>query len=411
MANHSFPDRKKVIANATKLLVFLTVFLATAFILFNLLSKRGGNRNYTNIPKEFHLTYMPADFKVNIDEENALAILSNPNRYKREFDKLVYDFNLSLLNHVANRMGLNSRMKQDIQKEYEAQHSYIRGMYYNDFVTIKDTTSVGYKTWYGTELMDATDYFNEVASKYTCFMVNLILVKVLETHNGTIAAKGSKVETPCGIALTEGLRPMVKRLQERAAIEDFSRSKGFVQERVEKSIAELATMEVTNTKALNRKLQTKMWGYAVSSTDVEMSATSHVKIGFDLSNHFSISVDTKGKMVAVTLPEPKILSMEVYPRVDKIDIGWLRELKSSDFNSDMKALADAFRQDVIQSEVFNQSKAQVAELMNTMLEPVVASLGKDYRLKVQFTGRNEDIEFNEASTSGSVVSRASSTGF
>ena len=31
-----------------------------------------------------------------IDEEDALVILSNPNRYRRDFDKLVYDFNLSL---------------------------------------------------------------------------------------------------------------------------------------------------------------------------------------------------------------------------------------------------------------------------------------------------------------------------
>ncbi len=409
MANYSHSKRNKAVANATKMLVFVTVFLATAFILFNLLSKRDGNRNYTNIPKEFHLTYMPADFKANFDEENALAILSNPSRYKREFDKLVYDFNVSLLNHVANRMGLDSRIKNDIKKEYENQHAYIRGMYYNDFVTIKDTTSTGYKTWYGTELVDATEYFNEVASKYTCFMVNLVLVKVLETHGGAIAAKGSKVETPCGIALSEGLRPMVKRLQERAAIEDFTRAKGFVQDRVEKAIAELATMEVTNTKALNRKLQTKIWGYAVSSTDVEISATSQLKIGFDLAQYFNLNVEKPSKIVVVTLPEPKILSLEVYPRVDKMDIGWMRELKSADFNADMKALTEAFRQDVIQSDVFNKSKAQVAELMDTMLGPIVASLGKDYRLKVQFTGRENAVSAEPASTS--IVSRASSTGF
>ncbi len=409
MANYSHSNRKKLVTNATKVLVFLAVFLATAFILFNLLSKRDGNRNYTNIPKEFHLTYMPADFKANFDEENALAILSNPSRYKREFDKLVYDFNLSLLYHVANRMGLDSRLKNEIKKEYENQHAYIRGMYYNDFVTIKDTTSTGYKTWYGTEFVDATEYFNEVASKYTCFMVNLVLVKVLETHGGAIAAKGSNVETPCGIALTEGLRPMVKRLQERAAIEDFTRAKGFVQERVEKAIAELATMEVTNTKALNRKLQTKVWGYAVSSTDVEISATSQLKIGFDLAQYFSLNVEKQNKMVVVTLPEPKILSLEVYPRVDKMDIGWMRELKGADFNADMKALTEAFRQDVIKSDVFNKSKAQVAELMDTMLGPIVASLGKDYRLKVQFTGRENAQSVEPSSTS--MVSRASSTGF
>ncbi|MEL6719392.1 MAG: DUF4230 domain-containing protein, partial [Bacteroidota bacterium] len=167
-----------------------------------------GGRDYTNIPKEYHLTYQPADFQGKIDDENALAILTNPNRYQREFNQLVYDFNISLLNHVANRMGLSDIDKRNMQKEYDKHHEYIKGMYYNDFITLKDTTSTAYKSWYGTEMGDAVEYMNEVASKYTCFLVNLVLGSVLETQGGAIAAKGNRVETPCGIALTEGLRPM-----------------------------------------------------------------------------------------------------------------------------------------------------------------------------------------------------------
>ncbi len=392
MANYE--NRKRgLLATLPKLLVFLLIFVGTAFVLFRLLGggSNSDKRSYTTVPKEYHLTYMPADFRANIDTDNALAVLSNPNRYQREFDKLVYDFNLSLLNHVANRMGLDSSTKGQIEKEYERRHDLYRNLYYNDFTMLQDTSSVGYKSWYGTELMDATDYFNEVASRHTCALITDILATVLETQGGAFAAKGSKVETPCGIAFSEGLRPMIKRLEERAAIEDFSRSKGFVQERVERAIAELATMEVTDTKALSRNLKTKVWGYAVSSTDIEISATSRMKVGFNLNKQFEIDVNANNKIVSITLPEPEILSLEVFPRVDKMNIGWMRELKGADFNQDMEALTDAFRQEAMQSDIFSKSKTRVAELMDTMLGPLVASLGNQYRLRVQFTGNNPSV--------------------
>lgn len=410
MANNE-SRRRGLLATLPKLLIFLVVFAGTAFILFRLLG--GGisseKRNYTTIPKEYHLTYMPSDFRADIDTDNALAILSNPNRYQREFDQLVYDFNLSLLNHVANRMGLDSSTKGQITREYERRHDLYRNLYYNDFMMLKDTSAIGYKTWYGTELMDATDYFHEVASRHTCSLITDILVTVLETQGGAFAAKGSKVETPCGIAFSEGLRPMIKRLQEQAAIEDFSRAKGFVQERVERAIAELATMEVSDTKALSRKLQTKVWGYAVSSTDVEISATSKMKVGFDLNKQFRIDVNSNAKMIEITLPQPEILSLEVFPRVDKMNIGWMRELKGTDFNQDMEALTDAFRQDAMKSDVFGKARTQAAELMDTMLGPVVASLGNKYRLKVQFEESNREIPMS-ASSSGE-IERASALSF
>ncbi|MEM0992227.1 MAG: DUF4230 domain-containing protein [Bacteroidota bacterium] len=377
-------EGKGLMGGLPKMILILLVVGAAAFLLLRFFGGEGGDRNYTNIPKEYQLTYQPSEFRGQIDEENALAILSNPNRYQREFNQLVYDFNLSLLQHVADRMGLAEADKREIQREYDKHHEYIKGMYYNDFITLKDTTSRAYKTWYGTEMTDAVEFMNEVSSKYTCFLVNLVLSAVLETQGGAIAAKGNKVETPCGIALTEGLRPMIKRLQSKAAIEDFSRSKGLIQERVERAIAELATMEVEDTKALSRSLQTKVLGYAVSTTDIEISAMSQLKVGFDLQKAFDVSVSNQRKEVVITLPQPEILSLEVYPRVDKMDIGWMRELKSADLNRDMEALTEAFRDDAINSDIFDKAKQQAADLMDTMLAPMVSAMGNQYKLRIQF---------------------------
>lgn len=360
--------------------------------------------SYTNIPEEFHLTYKPAGFKGNINAENAMAILTNPARYKREFNELIHQFNMDLVNHTTERMGLDENLRNAARLEYERQHPSIEEMYYRDFIALQDSTSRGYKSWYGTEITDAVTAMNEVSSKYTCFMLNAVLYAVLDTQGGSMAGKGANVETPCGVAMTEGLRPTIKRMQEMAAIEDFTRSKNLVHQRVESSIAELATREIKDTKAISRNLQTKIWGFSVSETAIEVSATSYIKVGFDLNKMFDLAVDKQNKFVVVTLPNPEILSLEVYPRYDKLSVGWLSKLNPDDLNKDMKLLADAFHNDARKSDVFDNAKQEAGQLMDTMLGPMVASLGNNYRLKVQFQEmeNEQDVEIGDQQRSNVV---------
>ncbi|RMG76436.1 MAG: DUF4230 domain-containing protein [Bacteroidetes bacterium] len=372
-----------------KLLVYLAAIVLAGIIYFKYfkkepLNERGFGSTYTEVPEEVQIKYIPADFEADLDEEMALAVLSNPVRYAREFDQLIFDFNRALLNHVANRMGLPDTLKVQIQKEYEKQHPYLRKLYFDDFVALKDTTDNIAPVWYENESSNAVDVLYEVASKYTCTLVNQVLVAVLKTHEGSLYVKGSKINTPCGVALLEGLQPLIKRLKESAAINDFSRSKGLIEEKVERAIAELATMEVRDKKAINRELQTKIWGINVSNSSVEISAISIIKIGFKLDKYFNIDINSKRKVVTVTLPQPEILSADVYPRVDRLDIGWMREVGSIDFNRNIDLLRKEFRREVIESDAFDQAKSRAYELMETMLTPLITSLDKGYVLRVKF---------------------------
>ncbi|MBK6948581.1 MAG: hypothetical protein IPH16_11425 [Haliscomenobacter sp.] len=90
-------------------------------------------KNFTRVPKEMQINYMPADFQFDVNEEYALAILTNPRRYRREFNQLIYDLNMSMLMHVATRMGLSAEQKKQIPAAYEKQHAYLRNLYYEDF--------------------------------------------------------------------------------------------------------------------------------------------------------------------------------------------------------------------------------------------------------------------------------------
>lgn len=383
-----------------RLLLAILLVCLVAVIFLKFYNRNGGN--FTRVPKELQLNYLPADFELTVDPDRALEVLSNPEQNRQEFNDLVYTINMSILNHVANRMGLSDSLKARVRDEYEKHHPYLRNLYYNDFMTLKDPTSNLYQTWYDNEAANSTALLKEVASKYTCFLVNQIFTTLLQTTDGSLFAKGFDVDSPCNVALKEALQPMVDRMEERAAILDFSRSRGLMQEKVEKVIAELATLEIRDKKGLTKTLQTKVWGFSVSSTDIDISAISILKIGFKLDEYFDIQLNGKSGIVTITLPEPTILSHEVYPKFDKLDIGWLREVKDADLNKAFNALRAEFRREALESDAREKAKQQAVELMNTMFSPLVKSLNKRYQLKVVFRtgpGAEEEPQFTPNSLS------------
>lgn len=344
----------------------------------------GSPGSFLGGPAEYQLQYMPADFEVRIDPERALRILQNPRRYKREFDQLVYDINTDVLAHVSRRMGLNDSLRTAVIREYDRQHPQFAELYYNDFMRQRDSTAAVYEAWYEEGGGKLIEVFEEVASNYTCFMVNKVLAVVIRTRNGNILAKGADVDNPCKVATGEALRPMMARMQERAAIDDFSRSKGLFQEKVENVIGELATIEIRDKKGISKQMQTSIWGLNISETDVEITAISILKVGFKLDQQFQVDLSEGSKVVTITLPEPQILSHEVLPKFEKLDIGWMRELKEVSINEGVNSLREAFRAEAIESDVMTRAKIQARELMNTMFQPIVRTLGDDYRIEVRY---------------------------
>ena len=375
--------------NRTRILIYLAIIGVAVVLGLNYFSNRLGN--YSFIPKDVQIKYVPSEFTPQLNADDALEILRNPYRYSREFNELIYNFNLQLIDHVANRMALPDTVRTKIRAEYEKQHPYLQRLYFNDFVALQDTSSRFYQEWYNSASADAVTMLNEVASKYTCFLINQLLATALETTDGKISVAGRNVDTPCGVALTEALQPMIKRLEDRAAIQDFSRSKGFLEQKIERVTAQLATMEVRDKKGLNKQMQTKLWGFNVSSSELEVTAVSVLKVGFDLHKYFEINIDGNRKTVVVALPEPEILSHEVYPRIDKLDIGWMREVEDADFNKNFNLLRKEFRREALESDIMDKAKTQAQELMQTMLGPLISKIGRDYKLQVAFHNTNPGI--------------------
>lgn len=385
MAETPPPHRAQTPAGFGKNLVLLAVVCLAGVLIYKTFFGDGPLANLLQDPEKVDVTYVPSDFNPDLDEENTLAILSNPEKYRREFDELVYKFNVSLLYHVANRMNLPDSLRRRLEPAYKTHHEYLKSLYFNDFVALKDTTSGLYETWYNDNSNQAVQVFNEVAGKYTCFFVTQILATLIKTDNGALMAKGKGIATPCGIALNEGLRPMVERLQKRATILDFSASRGLLKEKVQQGIAQLATYEIRSRKGMSKQLTYDIFGINISSTEMEVQAISVIKAGFDLNQYFDVTLNPKKGIVYVTLPPPTIVSHEVYPKVDKLDVGFLAGIDPKEMNKQFNELRREFRYDAIENDhILDKAKARADSIMQIMLGGVVRSMNRSYKLQLRF---------------------------
>lgn len=379
-----------------KQILLLALVCIAGIIVYKTFFGNGPLSNIMQDPKEVRLNYVPSDFQPNLNEEATLQILAQPEKYQKEFDDLVYNFNLSLLYHVANRMNLPDSLKRRLEPEYRIHHEYLKKLYFNDFVALKDTTANLYETWYNDNANQAVQLFNEVAGKYTCFFVTQIMGTLLKANSGRLMAKGKNIDTPCGIALTEGLKPMVERLQAKAAIMDFSASRGLLKDKVRQGIAELGTYELRSRLGLDKTLSYKIFGFSVSETDIRVEAISVVKAGFKLDRQFDVTFSPKKGIVYITLPQPTILSHEVYPRVDKLDVGFLAGISGEEMNKNFNDLRRQFRQDAIENEhVLEKAKARADTVMQLMLGPMVKNMGRKYKLQLRFQETPEVLSEDE----------------
>ena len=336
-------------------------------------------------PNAVRLTYVPSDFTPNLDEQATLQILTQPDKYRKEFNELVYNFNLSLLFHVANRMGLPDSLKRELEPQYKRHHSYLRDLYYEEFSALRGMDDASLQSWYNDNANQAVNLFHEVSGKYTCFFITQIMATLLKTSS--IAGVGRNVQEPCAIALNEGLKPLVTRLQRQAAIMDFSASRGMLKEKVRRGIAELATYEIQNRLGLDKQLNYKVLGINISRTDLRLEAVSVIKAGFKLDQQFDVTFNPNQGIVFVTLPPPTILSHEVYPKVDRLDVGWLAGISGDELNSNLNALRQEARRDAIENErILQKAQMRADSVMQMILGPIAKGMNKNYRIQVRYKG-------------------------
>ena len=69
-----------------------------------------------------------------------------------------------------------------------------------------------------------------------------------------------------------------------------------------------------------------------------------------------------------------------------MDVGWLRELDTADFNENFNILRREFRRDAYENNSMEKAKGQATELMELIMTPLVASIGNGYEIEVNYRG-------------------------
>ena len=111
-----------------------------------------------------------------------------------------------------------------------------------------------------------------------------------------------------------------------------------------------------------------------------------------MDQFFSVDLNARNKVVTVTLPEPQILSHAVYPKLDNLDVGWLREIKGDDLNQSFNLLREEFIKEARREDVFSKAKAHAQEVMATMMGPIVTGMNGAYKLRISFRTVNTNKE-------------------
>ena len=131
------------------------------------------------------------------------------------------------------------------------------------------------------------------------------------------------------------------------------------------SVAELAT--VSEDVAEHYQWSQSWFG---STKDMELMGVYQAKAGFDLREPFRISV-ADGRITA-TLPEPKVLSVEMKPdgyKVLRDEDGWWNKINSGDREAAINAMQQEARSKARESGILDEAKTrfkqQLAEVFKT----------------------------------------------
>ena len=152
-----------------------------------------------------------------------------------------------------------------------------------------------------------------------------------------------------------------------------------------KGIAELATYELRSRMGIDKNLQYTIFGFSVSETNIRVEAISVIKTGFKLDQYFDVTLSPSRGTLNIKLPQPTILSHEVYPRVDKLDVGYLSGINEKDMNERFNELRRQFRQDALENEhVLDKAKSRADSVMQLMFGPIAKSINRNYKVHVVF---------------------------
>ena len=110
--------------------------------------------------------------------------------------------------------------------------------------------------------------------------------------------------------------------------------------------------------------------------------------GFDLNDHFGISVNALSKTIEIELPMPEILSNSVNVYFDEADEGLIAPGASSGLYNVIQEKAERKAREYAQDTNLHNSALENAEnVVLSIFQPIMSMPQFDYRVQVSFVDR------------------------
>lgn len=115
-----------------------------------------------------------------------------------------------------------------------------------------------------------------------------------------------------------------------------------------------------------------------STKNMELDGVFHAKAGFDL--HKACRISLEGGRIIATLPEPKLLSLELDPtgfKIPRDENGWWNKITSSDREKAITGMQQEARTKAEQSGILEEAKGRLKEQINDLVKAQNISMPVD----------------------------------
>ena len=137
-----------------------------------------------------------------------------------------------------------------------------------------------------------------------------------------------------------------------------------------KEMSDLATVEYTVTKIIKAS-DNKTW-FKIGERKILLSCEAHIKAGIDMSLINEKNFTITGNSIAVTLPQPKIISFSIPPEnieLEYEEVGMFRDKFKAKDRDALAAQAEKQIRDNIESlGILNQAKVNTSTFVSNFLK-------------------------------------------
>lgn len=306
-----------------------------------------------------------------------------------EVENAVWNLHDSALTHVTRSLNLTDSSTRLLRKNLRERNSAIATLYIDEARRefVQAQVIPGEVRYFSYRLSDAARSFSRVLSRRLCDV--MILSYGLSSPSRQDSMPGQLLEVPCKIVLGEVLLPISESLESQGLLADYLEGREAVSERIRHAIVELATAEDDFDIALSETYRREiLWGSSVAHLRLHVKA--RVKAGFDLREFFSYEVDVDARSLIVTLPEPRLLSVEVLPKIQSMEDGWFVDIDEDKINQALATGRIRAAEAAVSSGLLGNARSNASLLIVDMLSPLAYTPTTNLRIVVDFKPSRKD---------------------